>query len=178
MPEARRFRARITSSPDLSWSTAIKTTEFVLVSHWRIDASIEHVWNALHEPTQWPRWWRFVAAVDKLDAGDADGVGARYGFHWTSRLPYSLRLITQVVEIAKPQLIRADASGDLCGQGVWRLASDGDATAVEYTWRVRLDKPWMRWFAPLLRPVFAWNHNAVMAAGESGLRRFLRDNVG
>ena len=25
----------------------------------------------------------------------------------------------------------------------------------------------------VLRPAFAWNHNAVMAAGEAGLRKYL-----
>jgi hypothetical protein len=31
----------------------------------------------------------------------------------------------------------------------------------------------MRTLLPILRPAFAWNHNAVMTAGESGLRRYL-----
>ena len=59
-------------------------------------------------------------------------------------------------------------------EGVWRLREGDGGTGVEYTWRVGLDKGWMRALAPLLRPVFAWNHNAVMAAGEDGLRRLLR----
>ena len=145
----------------------------MLVSHWRIDATRARVWQALHDPTGWPRWWPYVASVDRLDAGDADGIGARYHFHWTSRLPYSIRIDTQVAEVIPQQLIRASAGGDLHGEGIWRLREDGDATAVEYTWQVKLDRPWMRLFAPLLRPVFAWNHNALMAAGEIGLQRHL-----
>ena len=147
--------------------------DFVLVSNWRIAAPRERVWEALKHPVEWPRWWPFVASVDELDAGDADGVGARYRFHWTSRLPYSIRLLTTVVEIVAPERIRARAEGDLGGTGTWRLAEDGAATAVEYTWSVDLDRAWMRALLPLLRPVFAWNHNAVMAAGERGLARHL-----
>ena len=146
----------------------------MLLSHWRSDAPLARVWDALHEPTEWPRWWPYVAAVDKIDSGDPDGLGARYRFHWTSRLPYSIAIVTHVVEVDKPRTIRAAASGDLQGEGTWRLAADGSATVVEYTWRVTLDKPWMRLFAPLLRPAFTWNHNAVMAAGEDGLRKYLR----
>ena len=146
----------------------------MLVSRWRIEAPVERVWNALNDPTGWPHWWRYVAAVDKLQGGDADGVGARYRFHWTSRLPYSIRIDTHVVEAVKLELIRAAASGDLQGEGTWRLHADAAATHVEYTWRVTLDRAWMRWFAPLLRPLFTWNHNAVMAAGEQGLRNHLR----
>jgi uncharacterized protein YndB with AHSA1/START domain len=153
---------------------AIDTNEFILVSQWRIAAPITRVWDALHEPTGWPHWWPYVAAADKIAPGDVEGVGARYRFHWTSRLPYSIHIDTHVLEIAREKIIRAAASGDLQGEGTWRLREDGDATAVEYTWRVTLDRAWMRLFAPLLRPAFTWNHNAVMAAGEAGLRRFLQ----
>jgi uncharacterized protein YndB with AHSA1/START domain len=148
-------------------------TDFVLVSHWRIAAPRERVWDALKHPADWPRWWPYVKAVDELDAGDADGLGARYRFHWTSRLPYSLRLVTTVVEIRKPERIVARAEGDLSGTGTWRLDESDGATAVEYTWSVGLDRAWMRALLPLLRPAFAWNHNAVMSAGERGLRAHL-----
>lgn len=148
------------------------THDFVLVSQWRIDAKRDAVWEALKHPAQWPAWWSFVRAVDELDKGDAEGLGARYRFHWASRLPYSIRLLTTVTEIRKPDLIVARAEGDLRGEGTWRLGGTG-ATDVEYTWSVDLDRVWMRALLPLLRPAFAWNHNAVMAAGEAGLRRHL-----
>ncbi len=32
---------------------------------------------------------------------------------------------------------------------------------------------WMNWLAPLARPFFAWNHDAVMRQGEQGLKRLL-----
>jgi len=156
---------------------AIDATEFVLVSHWRIAAPRERVWNVLNDPTGWPQWWPYVASVEKLESGDAAGVGARYRFHWTSRLPYSLTIETRVVEVDKPNTIRAKASGELDGEGTWRLHDDGTGTTVEYTWRVAVTRAWMRLLAPLLRPAFAWNHNAVMAAGEAGLRRHLGDNA-
>lgn len=148
-------------------------TDFVLVSSWRIAAPRENVWQALKTPAEWPRWWRFVRSADEIGAGDANGLGARYRFHWSSRLPYSICLLTTIVEIEKPHLIRARAVGDLRGTGTWKLDEDGDAVRVEYTWSVDLDRAWMRAMLPVLRPVFAWNHNAVMAAGEEGLRRHL-----
>jgi uncharacterized protein YndB with AHSA1/START domain len=147
-----------------------RETDFVLVSNWRIAAPRDEVWNALKHPVEWPRWWRYVRAVDELDPGDADGVGARYRFHWGSRLPYSIRLLTTVTEISKPRRIRARAEGDLRGTGTWTLDEADGATRVEYTWSVDLDRTWMRALLLLLRPAFAWNHNAVMAAGEAGLR--------
>lgn len=149
------------------------TSDFVLVSHWRLAASRDQVWDALKHPVEWPRWWPFVRAVDELDAGDADGLGARYRFHWASRLPYSIRLLTTVTDIRKPTLISARAEGDLRGVGTWRLDGDERETRVEYTWSVDLDRAWMRALLPVLRPAFAWNHHAVMAAGEAGLSRHL-----
>ena len=38
---------------------------------------------------------------------------------------------------------------------------------------VEVTKPWQRALAPLLRPVFAWNHNTVMGWGQGGLARRL-----
>lgn len=153
------------------------THDFVLVSNWRIDAPRDVVWEALKHPADWPTWWPFVRAVDEIDKGDDAGVGARYRFHWASRLPYSIRLLTTVTEIRKPDVISARAEGDLRGLGTWRLRDGDGATDVEYTWSVDLDRAWMRAFLPLLRPAFAWNHNAVMAAGESGLRRYLAGDI-
>lgn len=148
-------------------------SDFVLVSDWRIPAAIERVWDVLNDPTGWPRWWPYVASVEKLAAGDAAGIGARYRFHWTSRLPYHIDIETHVVEIDRLKRIRAEASGELKGEGIWRLQPIADGTAVEYTWRVSVDKAWMRALAPVLRPAFAWNHNGVMAAGEAGLKKYL-----
>ena len=146
---------------------------FELVSDWRLAAPRDRVWSALKAPCEWPRWWPDVARVEELDRGDAQGIGARHRFHWTSRLPYAIDLEMRTVEIEPRARIRAVASGDLHGEGLGELADDGAGTRARYTWRVALDKPWMRALAPLLRPAFVWNHGAVMAAGERGLRREL-----
>ena len=151
----------------------MSASDFLLVSHWRLAAPRADIWKVLKAPTHWPRWWRYVAKVDELDHGDAAGLGAKHRVSWTSRLPYRVNLETEVVETQPEQLIRLHAEGDVRGEGCWRLAdADGGCTA-EYTWRVAVDKPWMRALAPLLRPVFAWNHNAVMDEGERGLKRYL-----
>ena len=66
-----------------------------------------------------------------------------------------------------PHLV--EASGDLAGMGRWELAAIPVGTRVRYTWQVIPNKAWMRWFAPLLAPVFSWNHHAVMLAGAVGM---------
>ena len=79
----------------------------------------------------------------------------------------------RVVEVAPPFLIAASAEGGLAGTGTFRLFEATLGTAVTYDWRVRTTKQWMNAIAPLARPVFAWNHHAVMKQGGIGLAREL-----
>ncbi len=59
------------------------------------------------------------------------------------------------------------------GIGRWRLARDADGVGAQYEWIVTTGKRWMNLLAPLLAPVFAWNHDQVMAEGGRGLARHL-----
>jgi hypothetical protein len=58
-------------------------------------------------------------------------------------------------------------------EGVWRFEEDDDATSTRYTWRLDLNTRWMRLSAPLMAPVFRWNHEGVMHGGAEGLARYL-----
>ena len=40
---------------------------------------------------------------------------------------------------------------------------------MRYEWIVEVKEPRLRLLAPLLRPVFVWNHNTVMGWGFQGL---------
>jgi hypothetical protein len=62
------------------------------------------------------------------------------------------------------------ADGDLSGQGLWVLEPHSNAgVLITYRWDVHLNRRWMRLTAPLLRPVFAWNHFAIMRAGANAM---------
>jgi hypothetical protein len=61
---------------------------------------------------------------------------------------------------------------DFCGK-----QADDDAgghTDVTFVWRVTLPPGILRWTAPLLAPLFRWNHKRVMRAGRMGLEGYLR----
>ena len=151
----------------------MRSIKFALESNWVVDADIGVVWSALRAVDEWPAWWPYVESVRELRQGDDDGIGAVHRITWTSRLPYSIAFDVKVVEVAKPCRMVGEARGDLDGRGIWTLEADARQTRVRYEWRVEVAKPWMIALAPLLRPLFAWNHNQVMAAGETGLRRHL-----
>ena len=147
--------------------------DYRFVTTWKLRAPIDEVWAALADTERWPEWWSGVISVTPLKAGDPDGIGAASRYVWRSKLPYSLAFDVEVVRIEPPTLVEGRASGDLEGSGIWRLSEDGDTTTAEYTWAVRTTARWMNLLAPIARPIFAWNHDYVMARGAEGLARLL-----
>ena len=150
---------------------------FDLVSHWSIPAPVDRVWDALVEPEAWPQWWPGVIAVHQLKPGDATGVGSIRRIEWVGW--FASRFVTEVeaIEVLRHDRLRGRSRGHLDGEGLWLLRADGGTTHITYVWRVTLVRGWMRWMAPLLAPVFRWNHRAVMRAGERGLVRRLAGEV-
>lgn len=147
---------------------------YVYASCWRIAAPVADVWRALVEVERWPQWWPYVRRVQTLREGDADGVGAIRRIEWSSRLPYGFTLDVEGVEASRHRVLRGCATGDLDGVGLWVLKPEDGGTCVRYTWRLDLRTRWMRAAAPLMAPVFRWNHHGVMRAGARGLARHLQ----
>jgi carbon monoxide dehydrogenase subunit G len=143
------------------------------VTEWHLEAPLETVWDALTDVESWPRWWPHVRSVHRVRRGEASGVGDVRRLRWGSRLPYGFTLETSTVAIEHHSRIAGRTSGDLEGTGLWELERDGAGTRVRYTWRLELRSLWMRLVAPLMAPVFRWNHHAVMRDGGIGLARYL-----
>ncbi|HSL65251.1 MAG TPA: SRPBCC family protein [Gaiellaceae bacterium] len=146
--------------------------DYRFLTTWLLDCNPIACWDALHEPERWPEWWRGVRSVAKLPPGDDDGVGAVYRNAWRSVMPYTVRFDVRTTRLERPHLIEVEARGELAGTGRWRIFG-GDAVAVTYEWNVRTTRPWMNALAPVARPVFEWNHNAVMRWGGEGLAELL-----
>ena len=147
--------------------------DYRFLTTWVVDAPIERVWDAIYAIQEWPTWWRGVERVTELVHGEGDGVGTIYAHIWRSRIPYAVQFTVEVVRVEKPHLIEAKAEGGLAGTGTFRLFAGPVGTAVTYDWAVRTTKAWMNAIAPVARPVFAWNHHAVMKNGGAGLARLL-----
>ena len=152
---------------------------FELVTYWHLAASVERVWQCLYDTDSWPSWWPSVSKVEILRSGrEPDGVGAIRRLHWKTALPYDLVFDVEVVEIEPLRRIEGRAVGELEGSGIWTLRPEGGGTIVRYDWNVDVTKYWMRLLAPVLRPIFAWNHGVVMRRGEIGLASRLRAEAG
>jgi Polyketide cyclase / dehydrase and lipid transport len=146
--------------------------EYRFLTTWVLDASAVDVWKAIYEIERWPEWWPGVEEVTKLRGGRDDGVGAVFRHRWRSRIPYVVEFDVETTCVERLRLIAAAARGKLAGTGTWRFW-DGSATAVTYEWNVATTAPWMNAVAPVARPVFEWNHHAIMRWGGEGLARRL-----
>jgi uncharacterized protein YndB with AHSA1/START domain len=140
---------------------------------WLLEAPRGDVFHAIWDSESWPSWWRGVESVRTLEQGDAEGVGSLARYVWKSRLPYRLRFDTRIVAVDRPRYMEGHATGELEGTGRWRLFEEDAVTAVTYQWEVQTTAAWMNRIAPLARPVFASNHDVVMAWGAQGLARML-----
>jgi hypothetical protein len=142
-------------------------------TNWEFAAPLETVFEEIAHPERWPSWWSNIARVELLAAGDANGVGAVRRFTFTTQLPYNLTFNLRLTRVAQPTLIEGAASGELEGIGRWTLTEQGGRTHVHYLWQVRTTRWWMNLLAPIARPFFAWNHDAVMRNGERSLAKRL-----
>lgn len=153
----------------------MSSAEYRFLTTWQIGAPREQVWDAILHVERWRAWWRGLERVEQRASGDVDRLGARYRLTWKGRLPYRLVVEMTTVHLRPCRLLESQARGELEGRGVWRLWPNGAGTRVDYEWRVRTVKRWMNIVAPLLHPLFSWNHDVVMRRGERGLKRLLEE---
>jgi len=147
---------------------------YALVSVWRIEAPLRQVWEALCQTDKWPSWWPFVTSVETISCGNDLGVDAVHRYAWETRLPYRLYFDLHTTRVKPMRLLEAEVNGDLQGTGRCQLYQNGDLTTVRYEWNVSTRKLWMNFLAPVIRPIFTWNHHSVMKAGGEGLALQLR----
>jgi len=147
----------------------MSASDYQLVTWWSLPVAVDIVWEELMHPERWPEWWKGVRAVQLLESGDANGVGAYRRMTWRSALPYELTFNMRTTAIEPRRRIEGVADGELCGRGTWTLTAQGANAQVRYDWRVEATKAWMRLLAPVAKPLFAWNHGVVMEWGRRGL---------
>jgi hypothetical protein len=148
-----------------------KSNEFRIMTRWRIAATADEVAAALTDAGSLTRWWGQVyLAVAEVAPGGAAGIGRKVSVLSKGWLPYRLRWTGELVQADLPRSWTIRATGDLTGEGVWRLTEVDGWTEVVYDWSVSADRPLFRWLSPLLARVFVWNHRWAMTRGEDGLR--------
>lgn len=87
---------------------------------------------------------------------------------------YRLNSDVTVGKIITMKQVTLHSDGDVRGEVTCWLDETKGQTRVEIDWQVETTKSWMNYLAPLLKPLFIYNHHAVMRSGERGLQQYLR----
>lgn len=150
----------------------MKKYSYSFVTSWKFESAIEPLWDIIYDFERWPEWWKAVKKVEILDNGVA-AIGKKVRYSWKSDLPYTLRFCLTSTHIDKYHLIEGVANGDLDGFGLWKFTEKGGITTITCSWDVNTNKKWMNIMAPILKPIFRWNHAIVMRWGAKGLAKKL-----
>ena len=146
--------------------------EYHFVTNWKIPGSAREVAEVLGDPLELARWWPSVYLdVRELKPGNPEThVGRVIELYTKGWLPYTLRWRFEVTESRGAAGFSLVAAGDFVGTGVWTLEQQGEIVDVQYDWRIRADKPLLRYGSFLFRPIFSANHRWAMARGEESLK--------
>jgi hypothetical protein len=144
--------------------------DYHFITHWRVEATPEEVSEILADAPGLVRWWPSVyLEVKELSPGDEHGIGRVIDLYTKGWLPYTLRWSFRVTESRYPLGFTLVASGDFEGRGIWTLEPDGTHTDITYDWKIRADKPLLRYGSFLMKPIFSANHEWAMRRGEESL---------
>ncbi len=157
----------------------MSANDYHFVTHWRAAGTVQEVSDVLGNAADLTRWWPSVyLAVKELEAGGAGGVGRVVELDTKGWLPYTLHWYFRVTESRQPFGFSLEAWGDFEGLGVWTFAPSGNAVDITYDWRIRAEKPLLRYLSFLMKPIFSANHRWAMARGEESLRAELGRRAG
>ena len=144
--------------------------------HWDVPFPIQDVWDVLSRPQEFPLWWKGVyLSTEALDATAGEPkAGSRYAAVARGWLPYKLRFTIETLVLQKPGLIVFKASGDFeTDDSRWILSPKGTGTHVVLDWNPIVEKPIIKFFSPVLKPLFRWNHNWTMVRGQRQIVEYM-----
>ncbi|MFN8300406.1 MAG: SRPBCC family protein [Chitinophagales bacterium] len=143
------------------------------ITVWKFVAPLELIYTRIYNADEYHIWWKGQEPVKTICSGNELGIGAVKAFCTRSALPYRLNYTGTVLQVVPYRMIEGTTTGDLQGHGKWLFAEENGVTTVKYVWKVETTRFWMNLCAPLLRPLFEWNHDVVMKWGGEGLASYL-----
>lgn len=146
--------------------------EYVFLDEWDVDAPREAVFHAIADARTYPDWWRPVYISVEADGPPEVGRASRQ--HFKGRLPYTVKTVSTLVRLERPEVIEIDVVGDLRGRGLWTLTERDGRTHVRFDWTVFADRALLRTLTPVLRPLFRANHNWAVKRAMEGLEPYAK----
>ena len=153
-----------------------RANEYHFITRWILPATCEEVYALLEEVDALATWWPSVYLDVKVTAqGNPGGVGKEVDLFTKGWLPYTLRWKFRVTETRRPSGFSLEAFGDFVGTGVWTFKGLSENTyEAVYDWRINAEKPLLKLFSFIMKPVFSANHHWAMRKGEESILLELR----
>jgi len=147
----------------------MSSNEYHFITHWRVKSTIKEVADILDNAADLVRWWPAVYLdVQVLQPGNEQGLGKVVSLYTKGWLPYTLRWQFRVTQV-RADGFTLEAWGDFDGRGIWTFEQDGPWVNVTYDWNILAEKPLLRYFSFIMKPIFSANHRWAMAKGEESL---------
>ncbi len=144
--------------------------EYHFITRWHVQSTAREILTILNDPVGLARWWPSVYLdVKVLEPGDATGVGRVVSLYTKGWLPYTLRWQFRISQV-QANGFTIVASGDFVGRGIWTLQQEGERVSVTYDWKIDAEKPLLRNFSFIMKPLFSANHHWAMSKGEESLK--------
>ena len=147
----------------------MSSNEYHFITHWRVKSTIKEVAEILDNAADLVRWWPAVYLdVQVLQPGNEQGLGKVVSLYTKGWLPYTLRWQFRVTQV-RADGFTLEAWGDFDGRGIWTFEQYGPWVNVTYDWNILAEKPLLRYFSFIMKPIFSANHRWAMAKGEESL---------
>lgn len=148
----------------------MSSNDYHFITHWQVQGTIDEVTKIMEDADDLVRWWPAVYLdVKTLKPGDEKGLGKEVSLYTKGWLPYTLRWNFRVSEVGQ-NTFTITAWGDFEGRGIWTFEQEGPWVNVTYDWKISAEKPLLRYFSLIMKPIFSANHRWAMAKGEESLR--------
>jgi hypothetical protein len=148
----------------------VAANDYHFITVWRVKSTIKEVSEIIGDARGLARWWPSVYLdVNVMEEGDEHGVGKVVSLYTKGWLPYTLRWQFRVTE-ARQDGFSLVAWGDFDGRGIWTFEQDGEWVNIMYDWKIKAEKPLLRYFSFIMKPLFSANHHWAMAKGEASLK--------
>src|SRR5450432_3578188 len=146
------------------------SNEYHFITNWKVKGTRIEVFNILSDSEALARWWPAVYLdVKEVEKGDANSIGKKVKLYTKGWLPYTIQWDFEVIENIKPKTFTIRAYGDFVGRGIWLLDEEGDYCNVSFDWKLEAEKPLLKTFSFIMKPIFSANHKWAMKKGEKSL---------
>ncbi|MDV6272876.1 SRPBCC family protein [Rhodococcus erythropolis] len=141
-------------------------TEFDFRSVWTLPASADRVYDVLADAERYSRWWPQIRRVRTTDE-HSGSMAIR------SAVPLTLLVFgRRDVEDPVARYLKVHLSGAMIGWSSWSVRPAGSGCVADFRQQVAVSGA-LGLASRIAKPVFEWNHEAMMRGGHRGLSAYL-----